>query len=51
MTHDSQLIPIEGKLIDLFLGISQDGVKGKKRRNKREEKERRYRKKKTKKER
>ena len=32
LTHDSQLISIEGKLIDLFLGISQEGVKGKKER-------------------
>ena len=30
LTHDSQLISIEGKLIDLFLGISQEGVKERK---------------------
>ena len=27
LTYDPQLISIEGKLVGLFLGISQDGVK------------------------
>merc|ERR1739838_179505 len=47
LTHDPQSISIEGELIDLFLGISQEGVKGKKERKegKIERKEERERKK------